>query len=51
MSNDTEFTGPLFLQPSNPDDEQLPEITQPQPQSAFSGACRTHGGLRHGPPP
>ncbi|MBH0119683.1 hypothetical protein ACWDUD_02775 [Rhodococcus sp. NPDC003382] len=34
MSNDTEFTGPLFLQPSNPDDEQLPEITQPQPQSA-----------------
>ncbi|MEZ5149996.1 hypothetical protein ACWDTG_06565 [Rhodococcus zopfii] len=34
MSNDTEFSGPLFLQPSNPDDEQLPENPQPQPQGA-----------------
>lgn len=35
MSNDSEFTGPLFLQPGNPNDDPTPEsVPQTPPPSA-----------------
>ncbi|MFD3811379.1 hypothetical protein [Rhodococcus sp. NPDC058639] len=34
MSHDSEFTGPLFLQPSNPNDETVPESAPQSPPPA-----------------